>query len=62
MISVENSGYTTSINAKNRDLVNIFNENNIQSIVVLDKSYPVGLVMRDKLFYRLGSRNQENCQ
>lgn len=55
-VSEANNGYTTSVNAKTKDLVNIFNENNIQSIVVLDQYEPVGLVMRDKLFYRLGSR------
>lgn len=55
-LSEENNGYTTSVKAKTKDLVSIFNENNIQSIVVLDKYKPVGLVMRDKLFYRLGSR------
>lgn len=51
-----NNGYTISAEAKTKDLVNIFNENNIQSIVVLDGSKTAGLVMRDKLFYRLGSR------
>lgn len=56
LLSEKNNGFTTSKNAKTKVLVNIFNENNIQSIVVLDKSKPIGLVMRDKLFYRLGSR------
>lgn len=55
-VSAANNGYTTSVKAKTKDLVNIFNEKNIQSIVVLNKYKPVGLVMRDKLFYRLGSR------
>ena len=49
-IAKENNGYTTSANAKTKELVNIFNENNAQSIVVLDKYEPVSLVMQDKLF------------
>lgn len=56
LISVENNGYTMSAESKTEDLVNIFNKENVQSVVILEKSKPVGLVMRDKLFYRLGSR------
>lgn len=52
----ENRGVTVQISARTKHLVDIFNLNNIQSIVVLKNKKTAGLVMRDKLFYRLGSR------
>ncbi|PTV93066.1 hypothetical protein C8C76_1546 [Halanaerobium saccharolyticum] len=52
----ENRGVTVPISARTKNLVDIFNLNNIQSIVVLKEERAAGLVMRDKLFYRLGSR------
>ncbi|RCW62399.1 GGDEF domain-containing protein [Halanaerobium sp. ST460_2HS_T2] len=52
----ENRGVTVSVSARTKNLVDIFNLNNIQSIVVLKEERAVGLVMQDKLFYRLGSR------
>jgi diguanylate cyclase (GGDEF)-like protein len=52
----ENRGVTVPVSAKTNNLVDIFNNNNSQSIVVLKEEQTVGLVMRDKLFYRLGSR------
>jgi len=55
-ISSENRGVTVPVSAKTKNLVDIFNLNNIQSIVVLENQQTAGLVMRDKLFYRLGSR------
>ena len=52
----ENRGVTVPISARTKNLVDIFNINNVQSIVVLKNEETAGLVMRDKLFYRLGSR------
>lgn len=52
----ENRGVTISFSAKTRNLVEIFNKYNFQSLVVLESEKVKGLVMRDKLFYRLGSR------
>jgi len=52
----ENRGVTISFSAKTKNLVEIFNKYNFQSLVVLESEKVKGLVMRDKLFYRLGSR------
>lgn len=52
----ENREVTISYSAKTRNLVDIFNKYNFQSLVVLEGEKVKGLVMRDKLFYRLGSR------
>ncbi|RAK11736.1 diguanylate cyclase (GGDEF)-like protein [Halanaerobium saccharolyticum] len=52
----ENRGVTVPISVRTKNLVDIFNLKNIQSIVVLEAEKAAGLVMRDKLFYRLGSR------
>lgn len=44
-------------NDKTKKAVEIFNKNKkIQSIVVLDNNQPIGLVMRDKIFFQLGTR------
>jgi diguanylate cyclase (GGDEF)-like protein len=55
-ICSENRVVTVPVSTKTKTLVDIFNRNNIQSIVVLKEEQTAGLVMRDKLFYRLGSR------
>lgn len=55
-IARENNGVTVYSSSQTKEVVNIFNERNIQSIVVLDNKTVVGLVMRDHLFYRLGSQ------
>ncbi|MFN2340517.1 MAG: GGDEF domain-containing protein [Halanaerobium sp.] len=55
-ICQENQGFTVQSSVKTKNLVDLFNINNLQSIVVLNAEEVVGLVMRDKLFYRLGSR------
>ncbi|MFW5981758.1 MAG: EAL domain-containing protein [Halanaerobiaceae bacterium] len=49
---------TVNINTVTEKVVNIFENNNmIQSLVVVDNNkVPVGIVMRDKLYYKLGSK------
>ncbi|RCW50778.1 MULTISPECIES: GGDEF domain-containing protein [unclassified Halanaerobium] len=55
-IARENNSVTVCSSTQTKEVVSIFNERNIQSIVVLDNQTVVGLVMRDHLFYRLGSQ------
>ena len=55
-IAIEKNTVTISKEAKTKVLVNIFNLSKVQSIVILDGKKAIGLVMKDKLFYRLGSR------
>ncbi|MGM0380246.1 MAG: GGDEF domain-containing protein [Bacillota bacterium] len=44
-------------NCKTKKVVSYFkNDKDLQSIVVLDDKKPIGLVMRDKIFFQLGTR------
>ena len=49
---------TVQLDTETEKIVSIFENNNtIQSVVVLDKnSIPVGIVMREKLYHKLGSK------
>ena len=51
------SAKTVTAEDKTEKVVNMFDNNdNLQTIVVLENDSPIGLIMRDKLYYRLGTK------
>ncbi|MFW6035734.1 MAG: GGDEF domain-containing protein [Halothermotrichaceae bacterium] len=49
--------FTVTTETKTSKVINIFENNkDVHSVVVLEEQKPVGLIMRDKLYYRLGSK------